>query len=114
MEHEAELLRRRIARYRGYLKAGVIGSLAIRYLRQIADDDEALSRLTEAHGSIPSSDARGVSPYLTQPRRSLFIACRQIGRDDSGRRCPACPVKCLCDAGRLLRRATPVLQAAAA
>lgn len=113
MEHEAELLRRRIARNRGYLKAGVIGSLAIRYLRQIADDDEALSGLADTHASAPAPDSRTVSPYLTQPRRSLFMACREMGRDGSGRRCPACPLKCLCDAGRLLRRGTPLLQVAA-
>ena len=45
MEHEAETLHRRIALHRAYLRAGVIGSVAIRYLRQIAEDDEALERL---------------------------------------------------------------------
>jgi hypothetical protein len=45
MEHEAEALHRRIALHRTYLRAGVIGSLAIRYLRQIAEDHEALERL---------------------------------------------------------------------
>ena len=45
MEHEAEALKRRIALHRNYLRAGVIGSLAIRYLRQIAEDYETLERL---------------------------------------------------------------------
>lgn len=45
MEQNPEALRRRIALHRSYLRAGVIGSLAIKYLRQIAEDDEALGAL---------------------------------------------------------------------
>ena len=45
MELTAEALRRRIASLRSQLRAGVVGSLAIQYLRQIEEDDEALNRL---------------------------------------------------------------------
>lgn len=45
METKAEALRCRIMLYRSYLKAGVHGTLAIKYLRQIAEDDEALNEL---------------------------------------------------------------------
>ena len=44
MKQPNELLHRRIARNVGYLRAGVCGALAIRYLRQIAEDDEALNK----------------------------------------------------------------------
>ena len=53
MEQNPEALRRRIALYRSYLKAGVVGSLAIKYLRQIAEDDEALSALLEGPSAAP-------------------------------------------------------------
>lgn len=65
MEQNPELLRRRIDRYRGYLRAGVAGALAIRYLRQIADDDDALNRL------IGVED--GASPFGAG-RRGAFCA----------------------------------------
>jgi hypothetical protein len=56
MEDEAETLLRRIALLRSHLRAGVIGSLAIRYLRQIAEDDEALSQLL-VRASMPIATA---------------------------------------------------------
>jgi hypothetical protein len=46
----SEALRRRIELYRHHLHEGVAGSLAIAYLRQIADDEDdliELSRLSE-------------------------------------------------------------------
>jgi hypothetical protein len=55
MEQNPVALRRRIALYRSYLRAGVVGSLAIRYLRQIADDDEALSDILQPSGAVPAS-----------------------------------------------------------
>jgi hypothetical protein len=34
--------------------------------------------------------------FLSSPARSLREACKEIGRDESERRCPRCPVKSLC------------------
>jgi hypothetical protein len=31
------------------------------------------------------------------PALSLRLACRKTGYDDSGRRCPGCPLRELCD-----------------
>jgi len=53
MEQNPEALRRRIALHRSYLRAGVVGSLAIKYLRQIAEDDEALGALLERPSEAP-------------------------------------------------------------
>jgi hypothetical protein len=44
-EERAELLRRRIALYRRYLREGVNGGFAIEYLRQIAEDEAELSHI---------------------------------------------------------------------
>jgi hypothetical protein len=44
-EDRAEALRRRIALYRGYLREGVEGALALEYLRQIAEDEAELNRI---------------------------------------------------------------------
>ncbi len=44
-EDRAELLRRRVALYRRYLREGVNGGLAIEYLRQIAEDEAELGRI---------------------------------------------------------------------
>ena len=44
-ENRAELLRRRIALYRRYLREGVNGVFAAEYLRQIAEDEAELWRL---------------------------------------------------------------------
>jgi hypothetical protein len=41
----AELLRRRIALYRSYLREGVEGALALEYLRQIAEDGAELNQI---------------------------------------------------------------------
>jgi hypothetical protein len=113
MEREVEILHQRIARYRAYLRSGVVGALAIRYLRQIAEDDEALSRLA-AEGPVAMPGSAAVSPYLLRPKRALFAACRDAGRDAAGVRCPVCPVKRLCDAGRLLTPQLSLRYAAAA
>ena len=43
MNRTDDAIRRRITRNRGYLKSGVVGALAIRYLRQIAEDTDALT-----------------------------------------------------------------------
>jgi hypothetical protein len=43
-EDRAELLRRRVALYRRYLREGVDGGLAIEYLRQITEDEAELGR----------------------------------------------------------------------
>lgn len=101
MEHaKAEILRRRIALNQGYLRAGVAGALAIRYLRQIAEDEEALGKLPGSPCSL-AADGLAVSPYLSRPARPLFAACREIGRDGGGANCPTCSIKTICDAGRL-------------
>jgi len=44
-DDRAELLRRRIALYRSYLREGVEGALALYYLRQIAKDEAELNRI---------------------------------------------------------------------
>ena len=44
-EDRAELLRRRVALYRRYLREGVNGGLALEYLRQIAEDEAELGRI---------------------------------------------------------------------
>jgi hypothetical protein len=44
-EDRAELLRRRVALYRRYLREGVDGGLAIEYLRRIAEDEVELGRI---------------------------------------------------------------------
>ena len=41
----AELLRRRIALYRRYLRDGVEGALALEYLRQITEDGAELNHI---------------------------------------------------------------------
>lgn len=35
--------------------------------------------------------------YPVSPARTLRDACRKTGHDDSGKRCPACPLKDLCE-----------------
>ena len=55
MEQNPDTLRRRISIYRDELRAGVVGSLAIRYLRQIAEDDDALNALLQ-RSRAPSWD----------------------------------------------------------
>jgi len=44
-EDRTELLRRRIALYRRYLREGVESPLALEYLRQIAEDEAELNRI---------------------------------------------------------------------
>jgi hypothetical protein len=46
MENRAELLRRRIALYRRYLREGVDAALAETYLREIRDAEAELGELT--------------------------------------------------------------------
>ena len=62
MEPEAEALHRRIALHRNYLRAGVIGSLAITYLRQIAEDHEALERLLGPQCCCPAASLAAALP----------------------------------------------------
>jgi hypothetical protein len=45
-EEVSEALRRRIELYRHHLHEAVAGSLAIAYLRQIADDEDDLTKLS--------------------------------------------------------------------
>lgn len=57
MENDrAGLLRRRIALYRRYLREGVIGGLALEYLRQIAEDEAELGRIGAGHCPPTSPD----------------------------------------------------------
>jgi hypothetical protein len=44
-EDRAELLRRRIALYRRYLREGVEAALALEYLRHIAENEAELNRI---------------------------------------------------------------------
>lgn len=61
MGSKSEALRRRIELYRGYLKAGVAGSLAIEYLRQIAQDTAELTQIECCEQRDPHSRAQEVS-----------------------------------------------------
>ena len=45
-EEVSQALRRRIELYRHHLHEGIAGSLAITYLRQIADDEDDLTKLS--------------------------------------------------------------------
>ena len=45
MDSKSEALRRRLELYRGYLRDGVAGNLAIEYLRQIAEDTAELAKI---------------------------------------------------------------------
>jgi hypothetical protein len=45
MEERAEMLRRRIALYRRYLREGVDAALAGEYVRQIRDDEDELATI---------------------------------------------------------------------
>jgi hypothetical protein len=38
----------------------------------------------------------GPSPDLFNRLRTLPEACRELGRDDGGRKCPLCPLADLC------------------
>jgi hypothetical protein len=50
-----------------------------------------------------------VSAYLLSPVRTLGEACREVGRDECGRRCPSCPLRELCqnEARWLVQRSAP-------
>ena len=52
MKERAEILRRRIALYRRYLREGVDATLAGEYLRQIRDDEAELATIES--GEPPS------------------------------------------------------------
>lgn len=95
MQTQTEALRQRIALNQTQLRTGAAGFLAIQYLRQIADDVDALTELAEHEANFD------VSPYLLQPKRSLFVACRQAGRDRGGDACPLCAVRDICETGRV-------------
>jgi len=45
---------------------------------------------------MPPRQPKSVSPPETSPRRSLGEACREMGLDHHGLRCPGCPLKVLC------------------
>ena len=55
MNENTESLLQRIALYRSHLQAGVAGALAIRYPRQIAEDQEALSKVLEPPDAAASA-----------------------------------------------------------
>ena len=55
-EDRAELLGRRIALYRRYLREGVEGALALEYLRQIAEDEAELNRIDPRDDAHAASD----------------------------------------------------------
>ena len=56
MLNRVEALRNRVALYRSYLRVGGGGDLAIQYMRQIADD---LDAITEAQAGKLASQALG-------------------------------------------------------
>jgi len=49
-----------------------------------------------------------VSRYLNSPLRTLYDACRAMGRDKDGRACATCPVRDLCVA-KLSRAGAPAI-----
>jgi hypothetical protein len=51
---KAEMLRQRIALYRGYLRDGVDASLARAYLKEIARAETALAALVDNHEKRPN------------------------------------------------------------
>ena len=56
MPNRVEALRNRVALYRSYLRVGVRGDLAIQYMRQIADD---LDAIREAQAAKLSGQSHG-------------------------------------------------------
>jgi hypothetical protein len=67
-QERAELLRRRIELYRGTLRAGIRGEVAIEYLRQIESDETELARLRQSEDTGLTS--RGLAAD-ERPVRSL-------------------------------------------
>jgi len=45
---------------------------------------------------MPTGSINPVSAYLNSPLRTLYEACRAMGRDLNGQACPTCPVRRLC------------------
>jgi hypothetical protein len=66
MPSQIEALRNRVALYRSYLRVGLRGDLAIQYMRQIADDLEAISN-AETRKSDLSHHAPGTQERFAQP-----------------------------------------------
>jgi hypothetical protein len=50
----------------------------------------------EKRRPMPPKRNRQVPPPLHNQPRSLGEACRELGLDSYGMRCPACPLKVLC------------------
>ena len=67
-QERAELLCRRIELYRGTLRAGIRGDVAIEYLRQIESDETELARLRQ--GENTGLTSRGLAAD-ERPVRSL-------------------------------------------
>jgi hypothetical protein len=59
--------------------------------------DHALRHIS---GTAMQISSKQVSHYLCSPLRTLYAVCREAGRDDHGRACPACPVREICIAER--------------
>jgi hypothetical protein len=61
MPNKVKALRNRVALYRSYLRVGARGDLAIEYMRQIAEDLDAINKVDpkqiggEAFGRSPSA-----------------------------------------------------------
>lgn len=53
MPNRVEALRNRVALYRSYLRVGARGDLAIEYMRQIAEDLDAIKVGSEERGGEP-------------------------------------------------------------
>ena len=50
---------------------------------------------------MPGSLSEVGSAYLRLPARMLYVACREVGRDDGGKACARCLVRDICEAGRI-------------
>ena len=60
MPNRIEALRNRVALYRSYLRVGVRGDLAIEYMRQIADELDAINK-PEGKRQSPEAPGRGAA-----------------------------------------------------
>jgi len=54
------------------------------------------SVLESSRGPMPPRLSKVDAPAPPARRRSLGEACRELGLDTHGMRCPACPLKVLC------------------
>ena len=64
------------------------------FRRSLADLDSGIPN--EFAPNMKNHGIRSRPFFLSSTACSLREACREVGRDENGRRCPTCPVKSLC------------------